>query len=142
MLSPTSKKEKTVFSNVAMLDVKNPIPYEPSGESSAFHLAKKNKKYLPFLEPKDNFFQLLLEAKLLSPTNSSCVNSKTNFCIGKGLYIKDGSEDKEFEEFSKRVNNKGQNLNKVLKSVFSNHFTVGNNFIEVIRGKIGEKKFV
>ena len=142
MSSPTSKKEKTVFSNVAMLDVKNPIPYEPSGESSAFHLAKKNKKYLPFLEPKDNFFQLLLEAKLLSPTNSSCVNSKTNFCIGKGLYIKDGSEDKEFEEFSKRVNKKGQNLNKVLKSVFSNHFTVGNNFIEVIRGKIGEKKFV
>ena len=96
-MNAKSKKENGITSNVASLDVKNPIPYEPSGESSAFHLAKKNKKYLPFLEPKDNFFQLLLEAKLLSPTNSSCVNSKTNFCIGKGLYIKDSSEDKEFE---------------------------------------------
>lgn len=138
-----SKKRANIISNVATLDVKNPIPFEPTGESSAFHFSARNKKYLPFLEPKDNFFQLLLEAKLLSPTNNACVNSKTNFCIGKGLYFKDEKqEDADFLEFSKRVNNKGQNLNKLLKSVFNNHFTCGNNFVEVVRGSIGKKRFV
>jgi len=97
---------------------------------------------LAFLDPKDNFFQLLLEAKLLSPTNNSCVNSKTNFCIGKGMFIKDGSENKEFDTFKKRVNKKGQSLDKIVKSIFNNHFTFGNHFIEVIRGQIGAKKFV
>lgn len=139
---PPKKANKTI-SNNATLDVKNPIPFEPTGESVAFLYAKNNKRYIPFLEPKDNFFQLLLEAKLLSPTNNACVNSKTNFCIGKGLYFKDEKkEDADFLKFAKRVNNKGQNLNKVLKSVFNNHFTVGNNFVEVIRGKVGNTKFV
>lgn len=139
----SSKKEKTTLSNVATLDVKNPIPFEPSGESSAFHFSGRNKKYLPFLEPKDNFFQLLLEAKLLSPTNNACVNSKTNFCIGKGIYFKEAKqEDSEFLLFKQKINNKGQSLNKFLKSVFNNHFTCGNNFIEIIRGSVGKKKFV
>ncbi|WP_313215011.1 hypothetical protein [Soonwooa sp.] len=140
MKSPKSKNEN-ITSNVATLDVANPIPFEPTGTSAAFLSFSKKRRYLPFLEPKDNFFQLLLEAKMLSPTNSSCVNSKTNFCIGKGVYLKE-SEDSDFKKFIKRVNNKGQNLNKVLKSVFSNHFSFGNNFVEVIRGSIGAKKFV
>ncbi|AZA82160.1 hypothetical protein C1637_09980 [Chryseobacterium lactis] len=136
------KNKNTVVSNVATIDAKNPIPFEPSGESTAFHLTRRVKRYLPFLEPKDNFFQLLLEAKLLSPTNNSCVNSKTNFCIGKGSFIKDGSENKEFDKFKKRVNKKGQNFDKLIKSVFNNHFTVGNNFVEIIRGEVGNKKFM
>ncbi|GAB0154764.1 hypothetical protein CHRYSEOSP005_00240 [Chryseobacterium sp. Alg-005] len=141
-MTSSVKDKKNITSNVATLDAKNPIPFEPSGESNAFHLNRRTRRYLPFLEPKDNFFQLLLEAKLLSPTNNSCVNSKTNFCIGKGLYIKDNVKNKDFETFIKRVNKKGQSLDKLIKSVFNNHFTVGNNFVEVIRGKIGEKKFV
>ena len=108
-----SKKENGITSNVASLDVKNPIPFEPTGVSSAFHFTARNKKYLPFLAPKDNFFQLLLEAKLLSPTNNSCVNSKTNFCVGNGIYTKDNKENKDFSEFIKKVNKKGESLNKV-----------------------------
>lgn len=137
-----SKKENGITSNVASLDVKNPIPFEPTGVSSAFHFTARNKKYLPFLAPKDNFFQLLLEAKLLSPTNNSCVNSKTNFCVGNGIYIKDNKQNKDFSEFIKKVNKKGESLNKVTKSIFNNHFTVGNNFVEIVRGKVGSKKFI
>lgn len=131
-----------VYSNVAMLDVKNPIPFEPSGESAVFLFNKKDKGYLKFLDSKDNFFQLLLEAKKLSPTNSSCVGSKTNFCIGKGLYITDENENKDFDNFKKRVNKKGQSLDKVVRSIFDNHFTAGNNFVEIIRGKVGATKFM
>lgn len=142
-MNAKSKKENGITSNVATLDVKNPIPFEPTGASSAFHFTARNKKYLPFLAPKDNFFQLLLEAKLLSPTNNSCVNSKTNFCIGNGIYIKDQKEkNKEFNDFIKKVNKKGESLNKVAKSVFNNHFTVGNNYVEIVRGKVGSKKFI
>ncbi|WP_428067424.1 hypothetical protein [Chryseobacterium gambrini] len=130
------------YSNVAMLDVKNPIPFEPSGESSVFLFNSREKGYLKCLDSKDNFFQLLLEAKKLSPTNSACVDSKTNFCIGNGMYIKDGKEDSAFDEFRKRVNKKGQSLDKLVRSIFDNHFTAGNNFIEVIRGKVGNKKFM
>lgn len=135
--------KKAAASNVATLDIKNPIPYEPTGSSAPFLLSKKKKGYLPFLDPKDNFFQLLLEAKILSPTNDACVNSKTNFCIGNGLYLKDESvKNDSFLDFSKKVNKKGQTLDDILESIFNNHFTVGNNFVEIIRGKVGEKKFV
>lgn len=130
------------FSNVATLDVKNPIPFEPSGESAVFLFNNKDKGYLKFLDSKDNFFQLLLEAKKLSPTNSSCVGSKTNFCIGKGLHIKDEKQNAQFDLLKKRVNKKGQSLDKLVRSIFDNHFTAGNNFVEIIRGKVGSKKFM
>ncbi|TWP28423.1 phage portal protein [Apibacter muscae] len=132
-----------VASNVMRLDPKNPIPYEPTGESEAFLLSSNSRKYIPFLAPKDNFFQLLLEAKLLSPTNNSCVNSKIHFCVGDGLFFKDETqEDPSLTEWMKRVNKKGQHFNKVIKTVFNNYLTVGNAFVEVIRGKIGTTKFI
>lgn len=134
---------RKVASNVARLDPKNPIPYEPTGGSNAFLFSSGNQNYIPFLEPNDNFFQLLLEARLLSPTNNSCINSKTHFCIGNGLYFKDKrQEDDTFNKWAKKVNKKGQNLNKILKSVFNNHLSVGNNFIEIIRGKVGNTNFI
>ena len=132
-----------VASNVATLDIKNPIPYEPTGSSKSFLLTSKKKGYLPFLDPKDTFFQLLLEAKMLSPTNDSCVNSKTHFCIGDGIYNRDATkDDSEFKRWAKRLNPKNHSLDKIVKSIFNNHFTVGNNFVEIIRGEVGKKKFV
>lgn len=141
MEQPTQISNNT-FSNVASLDVRNPIPFEPSGESAVFLFNNRDKGYLKFLDSKDSFFQLLLEAKKLSPTNSACVDSKTNFCIGNGMYIKDEEENEEFKKFRKRVNKKGQSFDKVIRSIFNNHFTAGNNFVEVIRGRVGSKKFM
>jgi capsid portal protein len=136
----TSTEEKVTVSNI-VLDVVNPIPFEPTGKSSAFqYVPQANKKYVPFLPPDDNFFQLLFEAKLLSPTNNACVNSKTNFCVGDGLFFKDGKEDVEFIDWCKKVNKKGQSFYKILKSIFNNNFTVGNNFVEIIRVKAGSTK--
>lgn len=136
-----AKADKLSITNVAILDTKNPIPFEPSGESDAFHFAtRKNKKYIPFLAPKDNFFQLLLEAKLLSPTNNSCINSKADFCTGNGLVFLEDKNDtifKEFSDWAKSVNLKGQSLTAICRSGFNNHFTVGNVFIEVVRAKAG-----
>lgn len=139
------QSSKKVVSNAVRLDPKNPIPFEPTGGSEAFGFSGRNNRYLPFLAPKDNFFQLLFEAKLLSPTNNACVNAKALFCNGNGFIFSEDDEEeviKQFKEWSKRVNNKGQSFSRVMKSIFNNHFTVGNNFLEIIRGKIGSDKFV
>lgn len=144
-MQENENKTAKTFSNSATLDAKNPIPFEPTGDSIAFLFSEKKQKYIPFLAPKDNFFQLLLEAKLLSPTNNSCVNSKSHYCVGGGLTFDEKDREsiiEEFKKWSKRVNNKGQNFLKILKSVFNNHFTVGNNFVEIIRGKIGNTAYI
>lgn len=122
----------------------NPIPFEPSGSSAAFLLPEKTKPYIPFLNPKDNFFQILFEASLGSPTTNACINSKVFFCAGKGLTIKDSSESelKEFRQLQKRINNKRQSLGKVLDGLFNKYFRVGNDFIEIIRSKVGDTKKV
>lgn len=140
----TKSETKKVVSNSVKLDSTNPIPFEPTGASAAFLLNSRSTNYLRFLDPKDTFFQLLLEAKLLSPTNNSCVNSKTHYCVGDFSFGEDDDENqiKIIKDWSKRVNNKGQSFRKVLRSIFGNHFTVGNNFVEVIRGSAGSKKFI
>lgn len=138
---PEQKRpDKVTIANVATLDAQNPIPLEHFGKYNFLYRA--NRRYIPFLEGKDNFFQLLLEAKLLSPTNLLCVSSKTKYCIGEGYYFKDVEEDPNFKDFAKSLNRKGQSLNDILKSIFDNLFSVGNAFVEVVRGKIGSTRFV
>lgn len=136
----SSKKE--AINNRVVLDAKNPIPFEPSGKSNAFAF-NDNDRYIPFLNGDDNFFQLLLEASILSPTNNSCINSKTDYTIGQGVKLldKNDQESSEFIDFAKRVNKKGESFNKFLKKVILNRLTVGNHFVELAKGTIGGKKF-
>lgn len=137
--TPTQEANLNV-SNEAKLDVVNPIPFEAKGSSTAFDLFEGDKKYIPFLNPHDNYFSILQEASLLSPTTQSCINSKVFFCSGNGIRIKDGNDKKieDFKIFQKKVNNRRQSLGKVVDSVFSNYFRVGNVFIEIIKIKVGK----
>lgn len=127
-------------SNEVKLDVVNPIPFELKGTASAFDLFDGDKKYIPFLNPDDNFFSTLHEASILSPTNQSCINSKVFFCSGRGIRIKDADDTttKEFKGLQKKINNRRQSLGKVVDRIFSNYFRVGNVFVELIRVKVGE----
>lgn len=134
----TASKSKPII-NAVSLDAKTPIPIEHHG--SAFH-TRKGRRYIPFLEPLDNFAQLLLEAKLLSPTHMACVNSKTQYSIGEGWYLKNIDKDKSLSLWAATVNKKGQSLNDILRNVFDNLYTAGNAYIEIIRGKFGSSKFV
>lgn len=139
---PTQQSDVGV-QNEVKLDVANPIPFEINGTASAFYFDGASK-YIPFLNPKDDFFNTLLEASLLSPTNNSCINSKIFFCSGKSFRIKDADEKltKEFKTFQKRVNNKRQSLGKIIDSFFSKHFRTGNNFIEIVKAQAGGTKKV
>lgn len=131
--------KKGAIINAVKLDAKTPIPLETNGKGYAI---TKGRKYVPFLNSSDNFFQILLEANLLSPTNLACVNSKTKYSIGKGWYLTDKKEDKDLQAWAKRVNPRGQNLNDILKSVFNNMYTTGNSFINIVITKVGSTKFV
>ncbi|ASW74693.1 hypothetical protein IQ37_15160 [Chryseobacterium piperi] len=60
------------------------------------------------------------------------------------LTLKDAtdSELKAFKDLQKRINNKRQSMGKVLDGLFNKYFRVGNDFIEIIRSKVGETKKV
>lgn len=135
---PTSGTNKQIISNVAKLDNTHPIPFEERG--LAF-MAEKNYRYIPFLGHSDNFFEVLSETKLLSPTNNACVNTKTRYAVGKGWTFKDETLDKAFNDiFAKKVNKKGHNLNDILKAIFSNYYTSGNGFANMVLAETGSAK--
>lgn len=136
---PTHQTNLSI-SNEAKLDVKDPIPFEVTG-STAFDLFT-DKRFIPFLNPNNNFFKVLQEASILSPTNSACINSKVFMCSGKGLRIKDADErlTSEFADFQRKINNKRQSLGKTVDRIFSNYFRVGNVFIEMVRLQAGSTR--
>lgn len=142
-MAPGNEQQKdpkrTVVVNAAKLDPKNPIPIETNGQG---YTTRLGRAYAPFLDRNDNFFQVLLEANALSPTNLACVNSKTKFSIGKGLSILDKeTSDPDFEAWVKSVNKRGHSLNDVIKNGFNNKFVAGNCFIEAVRFSVGGKKY-
>lgn len=132
-------KKGSSVNNSITLDPKNPIPIE---FNSNIFVSLAGKRYVPFLNPTDNFFQLLTEASLLSPTTFACVSSKARYCIGKGVFFKDNKEDKQFTDWSANVNRKQESLNDILHGAFGHRFTTGNPFIQVVRGKVSGKKFI
>jgi len=135
----TSKSAKgRTISNAVRLDPTNPIPIE---YRSRIFVSHTGHKYIPFLNPRDNFPRILLEAKTLSPTTVACITSKVQYCIGKGWFIKDKKEDKLLTEWAAAVNH-NDDLNNVLCDIFENLFTLGNAYVEVVRGAVGGKKFV
>ena len=131
------KSKEVVISNEYRIDPKTPIPLETNGTGISI---KGDVEYIPFLDSRDNFFQVLLESNINSPTNNACVNSKTKFSIGNGFFL--AQENTQFNEWAKRVNNNNESLNDVLRSIFFSEYTAGNTFIEVVRTTIGRTKFV
>jgi len=136
---PEGAASKGAVTNSITLDAKNPIPIE---FNSNIFVSLKGKRYVPFLNPSDNFAQLLTEANTLSPTNFSCTSSIAQYCLGKGTFFKDNKEDKAFTKWAANVNRKQESLNEILYGGFLHKRVAGNGFIQVVRGKVAGKKFV
>lgn len=131
--------KKGVVSNAISLDAENPLPIELN---SNIFVSLKGKRYVPFLNPVDNFGQILTEAKLLSPTTLSCVTSKAQYCAGKGIFFKEGREDKSFTDWAANVNRNQESLNEILHGSFGAKFSSGNPYVQVVRGRVAGKKFI
>lgn len=136
---PEAAAKKGAVNNSIRLDAQNPIPIE---FNSNIFVSLKGKRYVPFLNPTDTFGQLLTEASLLSSTTQACVSSKAQYCVGKGIVFKDNKVDKQFTDWSACVNRKQESISDIIKRSFGHKFTSGNPYIQVVKGKVGGKKFV
>jgi hypothetical protein len=142
----TAKEEKK--QKAAILTIQNSIdrndllPIQIGG-NSFYTRYLQNKKYLPFLGSKDDLPNLLLTARLISPTHSACITSIAKSVIGKGLYVVDNENpNPDFMQWQKSVNNKRQSLNRLLRNCVEGEREQGNQFIEIVRGQIAGKKFL
>lgn len=127
--------------NTVKLDPQNPIPIQYGGE--LFYTPVASKRYLPFLGKKDNLPNLLLEARLTSTTQNACITSIAESIIGNGLMILDVEKpNDDFITWIKNVNNERQSFNEVLKQCGDGERTHGNQFLELVRGDVGGKKFL
>jgi hypothetical protein len=142
-----SARNKTSVSNAIKLDANNPVPFELSGNS--FYFFEQSYKYIPFLGTKDDFFNILLEARLLSPTQNACINTRKTYCVANGLTISEIPADKTLKEFDQdlydfvsSVNNRDESINTVVGDIFEAFDTFGNVFIEIVKGFVYKKPFV
>lgn len=140
-------KAKARVSNEVKLDPVNPIPFNFKGDS--FYFFEADTRYIPFLDQNDNFFNVLLEARLLSPTQGACINTKGFYFIGNGITVDELKDDvklKDFDPelyaFSRSSNNYGETLNTVISDINEHLDTFGNCWVEIVKGAAGTKKFV
>ena len=133
----TSKPKGKTVSNAVKLDPSTPIPFEYGGQAFTFI---NRQKYIPFLFPKDNFFQTLQEIKINSATQTACIETKKNYCAGRGLVDKNGKDfSPEFTNWLKCMNAKNENATALNRKFFGSHFSFGNTVIELVRFKVAGK---
>jgi hypothetical protein len=139
----TEKKPREVkfkVQNSLKLDPNKPVDVLSSG--SLFRTVS-GKKYIPFLGGKDNLPNLLIEARLNSPTQNACISSIAQSVVGKGIAVKDvQTPNKDLFQWFKSVNNCGHSINDIARNGIDGERTHGNQFIEIVRGQIAGKKFM
>lgn len=133
-------KKGLSVSNAVNLDANQPIPFEGG---KAWSFSNNNIAYLPFLTPYDNFAQVLLEASLLSTTQSACLETKRDFFAGEGMIDQDGQElDQSLVDWFNSINVKDESVSEVNRQIFESHLQFGNTPIEVVRYSFRNKNSV
>lgn len=131
------EKKKDRVNNSVSLDANNPIPFEYGG--SAFEYIS-GMRYIPFLFGDDDFAKRLLEARLLSATQSACINTKSTFCAGQGMQDSEGKEfSPEFAAYLRTMNPKNQSATTLNNKAFDSFNTFGNVPIEVVEVTVRNK---
>lgn len=137
------KKERIfTVNNQIKLDPLNPIPIQYAGDSFAI---VRNKRYIPFLGRDNNLPNLLLEARLTSPTQDQCISSIASSVVGNGLKVLDIEPENiepDFIEWMKCVNNDQDSFDDVLYGVIDGEREQGNQFIEVVKGTVNGTPFM
>lgn len=126
--------------NKIILNPEEPIPITYNGDSFRY---ARDKKYIPFLGMDDNLPNLLLEARLTSASQNSCISSIAQALIGKGIAVKDNDKpNPDWVKWLESINNKKQPFNKALIGIVDGERTHGNQFIEVVRVQVGKERFL
>jgi len=134
----TKGKSKPRISNSVQLDANNPIPFDAGGQTFSF---VNQSAYLPYLPPKDNFAQQLLECRLLSTTNNACITTKKDYCAGVGFQDNNGQDlSKVIIDWLASMNLKNQPVTKINQNIFEDFFTWGNVPIEIVKFTSGKQR--
>lgn len=129
-----------IVKNKLELDPIEPVPINFSGD---LFLYARDNRYIPFLGGDDYLPNTLLEARLNSPTQHSCITTIARSLVGKGLSVKDLEEpNKDLLKWMKNVNNSRQTMTEFLIGAIDGERGFGNQFIEIKRGKIGSTKYL
>jgi len=130
-------KSSTSISDRAELSASTPIPFEGGIGYSYVDTVE----YLPFLEGKDDYAQLLLESRLLSNTHNACIVTKKDYCAGSTFKYEDDTEiPKNVKEWFKSMNLHGEAVIEINKQMFESFFTFGNTPIELVKFSVGKTK--
>lgn len=136
------KERILTVNNQIKLDPQHPIPIQYGGDSFS---NIRGKKYIPFLGRDNNLPNLLLEARLTSPTQDQCISSIAASVVGNGLSVQDIDPkdlDPDFSEWIKCVNNDQDSFDDLLHATIEGEREQGNQFIEVVKGTVGGKAFM
>lgn len=137
------KVELKLVVNNQLLDKLDPNQPVPIDFTSTYFRTKKGIKYIPFLGSDDNLANILLAARLGSASQHACISSIAQSLIGKGLKVKDvESPNQQLFDWMKSVNNYRQSFSEALVSTVDGERSFGNQFIEIVRGVVGGKKFM
>jgi len=135
-LAPT--KRTTRISNQVILDAVNPIPFDYTGSAFSFI---DQEEYLPFLPVKDDYAQMLLEARFLSTTHNACITTKKDYCAGEGFMPRNGTDvNPAVLEWFASLNLHNEPVTEVNKKIFEDFFTWGNVPIELVRFTVAGKR--
>ncbi len=130
-------KSTTSISNRSELSASTPIPFE-GGIGFSY---VDSVEYLPFLEGKDDYAQLLLESRLLSNTHNACIVTKKDFCAGSNFRYEDDSPiPSDVTDWFKSMNLHGEAVIEINKQIFESFFTFGNTPIEIVKVQVGSTK--
>lgn len=137
----TQKPDGTKAGNInneVEIDARYPIPFEYGGEAFSYI---QDQSFTPFLPPKDNFGQNILEARILSNTHNACINTKRDYCAGVGFQDKNGKDlDQSIKDWFESMNLKNQSARDINESIFESDFTFGNTPIELVKLTVGKTK--
>lgn len=143
---PTQKNKNKVGStltvvNQVKLDPKLPIPLQYG--SNDIKYSPKGKKYIPFLDQKDNLATQLIEARISSSTQNSCVSTIVQSTVGKGLMILDNENpDKDFISFLTNINSDEDTIDDIISETLDGERTTGNHFVVIAKGDLAGSKFI
>jgi hypothetical protein len=143
---PATKKP----TSTVKLKVENSMPSGPGygiTESSSIlgdHFSfVGGKRYFPFLGSLDYLPTLLLNARLSSVTQNSCISAIAEGVIGKGLSIKDISNPlPDLLKWFECINTTRQSFDELLTNSVDHERGFGNIFIEVKKVTVGKKVFL
>ncbi len=138
--SVTATEKRPPVTNVVKLDPENPIPIN----YSQIFTITSGQRYIPFLGNDDNIANILWEARLLSLTHNSCIQSIAKTSVGKGIFVnnvEEGKVDKEFLTFIDKVNKCDSLSGLILKGIDA-MLTDGNAWLEIVKGSFAGKNYI